>query len=212
MNISYNGKNYEIKVIRKSIKHTYIRVKEDLIIYVTTNYFTSDSYIKKLVQENLINIYKMIDRQTKKQEKNNNYYLLGKKYNIIICNIFKKAVIDDDNIFVKNIRMLDQFTREKAKEIFSNRLVECYEKMGKVTPFPKLIVKKMKQKWGYCNKRDKLITLNLELIKYNIDEIDYVIVHELCHFIYFNHSKQFWECVSEYKPNYKANRKILREE
>ena len=212
MNISYNGKNYEIKIIRKNIKHTYIRVKEDLIIYITTNNFTTNDFIKELVQENLINIYKMIDRQTKKQEKNNNYYLLGKKYNIIICNIFKKAVIDDDNIFVKNIRMLDQFTREKAKEIFSNRLVECYEKMGKVTPLPKLIVKKMKQKWGYCNKRDKLITLNLELIKYNIDEIDYVIVHELCHFIHFNHSKQFWECVSKYKPNYKANRKILREE
>ena len=212
MNVSYNGKNYEIKIIRKNIKHTYIRVKEDLIIYITTNNFTTNDFIKELVQENLINIYKMIDRQTKKQEKNNNYYLLGKKYNIIICNIFKKAVIDDDNIFVKNIRMLDQFTREKAKEIFANRLIECYEKMGKVTPLPKLIVKKMKQKWGYCNKRDKLITLNLELIKYNIDEIDYVIVHELCHFIHFNHSKQFWECVSEYKPNYKANRKILREE
>ncbi len=212
MNVSYNGKNYEIKIIRKNIKHTYIRVKEDLIIYITTNNFTTNDFIKELVQENLINIYKMIDRQTKKQEKNNNYYLLGKKYNIIICNIFKKAVIDDDNIFVKNIRMLDQFTREKAKEIFANRLIECYEKMGKVTPLPKLIVKKMKQKWGYCNKRDKLITLNLELIKYNIDEIDYVIVHELCHFIHFNHSKQFWECVSKYKPNYKANRKILREE
>lgn len=212
MNVSYNGKNYEIKIIRKNIKHTYIRVKEDLIIYITTNNFTTNDFIKELVQENLINIYKMIDRQTKKQEKNNNYYLLGKKYNIIICNIFKKAVIDDDNIFVKNIRMLDQFTREKAKEIFANRLIECHEKMGKVTPLPKLIVKKMKQKWGYCNKRDKLITLNLELIKYNIDEIDYVIVHELCHFIHFNHSKQFWECVSKYKPNYKANRKILREE
>ena len=70
----------------------------------------------------------------------------------------------------------------------------------------------MRQKWGYCNKRDELITLNLELIKYDVDEIDYVIIHELCHFIHFNHSKQFWECVSKYKPNYKTNRKILREE
>ena len=212
MNINYNGKNYEIKIIKKNIKNTYIRVKEDMIIYVTTNYFTPVSYIKKLIGENTINIYKMIDRQAKKLEKKESYYLLGKKYDIILCNIFNKVVIDDNKIYTKNEKMLDKFTREKAKEIFTERLIKCHEKMNRITPMPRLIVKKMKQKWGYCNKRDELITLNLELIKHDIDEIDYVIIHELCHFIHFNHSKQFWECVSKYKPNYKTNRKILREE
>ena len=212
MNINYNGKNYEIKIIKKNIKNTYIRVKEDMIIYVTTNYLTPVSYIKKLIGENTINIYKMIDRQAKKLEKKESYYLLGKKYDIILCNIFNKVVIDDNKIYTKNEKMLDRFTREKAKEIFTERLIKCHEKMNKITPMPRLIVKKMKQKWGYCNKRDELITLNLELIKYDVDEIDYVIIHELCHFIHFNHSKQFWECVSKYKPNYKTNRKILREE
>lgn len=212
MNINYNGKNYEIKIIKKNIKNTYIRVKEDMIIYVTTNYLTPISYIKKLIRENTINIYKMIDRQAKKLEKKESYYLLGKKYDIILCNIFNKVVIDDNKIYTKNEKMLDRFTREKAKEIFTERLIKCYEKMNKITPMPRLIVKKMRQKWGYCNKRDELITLNLELIKYDVDEIDYVIIHELCHFIHFNHSKQFWECVSKYKPNYKTNRKILREE
>ncbi len=212
MNINYNGKNYEIKIIKKNIKNTYIRVKEDMIIYVTTNYLTPISYIKKLIGENTINIYKMIDRQAKKLEKKESYYLLGKKYDIILCNIFNKVVIDDNKIYTKNEKMLDRFTREKAKEIFTERLIKCHEKMNKITPMPRLIVKKMRQKWGYCNKRDELITLNLELIKYDVDEIDYVIIHELCHFIHFNHSKQFWECVSKYKPNYKTNRKILREE
>ena len=212
MNINYNGKNYEIKIIKKNIKNTYIRVKEDMIIYVTTNYLTPVSYIKKLIGENTINIYKMIDRQAKKLEKKESYYLLGKKYDIILCNIFNKVVIDDNKIYTKNEKMLDKFTREKAKEIFTERLIKCHEKMNKITPMPRLIVKKMRQKWGYCNKRDELITLNLELIKYDVDEIDYVIIHELCHFIHFNHSKQFWECVSKYKPNYKTNRKILREE
>lgn len=212
MNINYNGKNYEIKIIKKNIKNTYIRVKEDMIIYVTTNYFTPLAYIKKLIEENIINIYKMIDRQAKKQEKKESYYLLGKKYDIILCNIFNKVVIDDNKIYTKNEKMLDKFTREKAKEIFTERLIKCHEKMNRITPMPRLIVKKMRQKWGYCNKRDELITLNLELIKYDIDEIDYVIIHELCHFIHFNHSKQFWECVSKYKPNYKTNRKTLREE
>ena len=79
-------------------------------------------------------------------------------------------------------------------------------------PFPKLIIGKMRRKWGYCNKREKLIKLNFELIKYSINEIDYVIIHELCHFLEFNHSKNFWNYVKKYKPDYKNITKILKEE
>jgi len=84
--------------------------------------------------------------------------------------------------------------------------------MNKCVPWPRLVIRKMVRKWGYCNKRDKLVTLNRDLVKYGYDEIDYVIVHELCHFIHFDHSKAFWETVKYYKPNYKENRKVLREE
>ena len=79
-------------------------------------------------------------------------------------------------------------------------------------PFPRVNVRKMVRKWGYCNKRDKLVTLNSELIKYSVDDIDYVVVHELCHFLHFDHSKAFWESVKFYKPDYKVNKKHLREE
>ena len=59
---------------------------------------------------------------------------------------------------------------------------------------------------------EKLIKLNSELIKYSINEIDYVIVHELSHFIEFNHSKNFWKYVKKYYPNYKEAQKVLKEE
>ena len=70
----------------------------------------------------------------------------------------------------------------------------------------------MKAKWGYCNKVKNIIMLNLELISYSIDEIDYVIIHELSHLVHFNHSKEFWQTVKKYKPNYKNNKKVLKEE
>ena len=41
--------------------------------------------------------------------------------------------------------------------------------------------------------------------------LDYVIVHELSHFIHFDHSKAFWELVGENEPNYKRLRKELQE-
>ena len=70
----------------------------------------------------------------------------------------------------------------------------------------------MRRKWGYCNKRKSLIKLNSDLIKYSINEIDYVIIHELSHFLEFNHSKRFWSFVKKYKKDYKEAQKVLKEE
>jgi len=68
----------------------------------------------------------------------------------------------------------------------------------------------MSSRWGVCNLKNKNVTLNLELSKYNIDALDYVIVHELSHFIYPNHSKTFWLLVAKYYPRYKEVRKALK--
>ena len=74
-----------------------------------------------------------------------------------------------------------------------------------------LKIRKMKTRWGVCNKKTKTITLNSELMKYSIDKLDYVIVHELSHFIYFDHSKNFWKQVEKYCPCYKKIRKELKD-
>ena len=50
----------------------------------------------------------------------------------------------------------------------------------------------MTSRWGVNNVTKKIITLNTELLKKSIDLIDYVIIHELCHFYEGNHSNRFW--------------------
>ena len=70
--------------------------------------------------------------------------------------------------------------------------------------------RKMRTRWGVCNTSKKQITLNTELLKKEIDLIDYVIIHELCHFYESNHSKNFWNLVGQAYPNYKEARKRLR--
>ena len=69
----------------------------------------------------------------------------------------------------------------------------------------------MKTRWGVNNLSNKTITLNSELLKKEIDLLDYVIIHELCHFYEANHSSRFWEHVSKYYPKYKEARRRLRE-
>ena len=119
----------------------------------------------------------------------------------------------EDYIYVKQEGDLDKFLKKMSKSFLVERVSIVYNKMNnKSIPFPKVNIRKMVRKWGYCNKSKKLITLNSELIKCNVDDIDYVIVHELVHFIHFNHSKEFWNTVKFYKPDYLNNKRSLKEE
>lgn len=213
MYVSVNDKEYEVIVEKKRIKNTYIRVKEDLKVHITTSFLSSDFFIKKLVKDNIKSIERMILEQERKLEKQSKFFYLGKEYNAVIIPSIDKVTIDDNYIYGKNKEAFELFLKKETKRVFPERLRIVYDMMNnEKIPFPKLGIRKMKRKWGYNKKSDNLVTLNSDLIKYDIDDIDYVIVHELCHFLYFDHSKNFWDAVKRYKPDYKENKKHLKED
>ncbi len=213
MNLEINGKQVEVIIERKKIKNTYIRVKEDLKIYVSTNRFSSDSFIRDLIFKNEKSIIEMLDREYRRLEKKKKFFYLGKEYHVILCDVYKQPFFDGDNVFVRSHEDLDKFLYKNSRIVLPERLKMVYDKINNPNiPYPKVNIRKMTRKWGYCNKAKKLVMLNSELIKFSVDDIDYVIVHELCHFLHFNHSPSFWESVKKYKPDYKKNRKVLREE
>lgn len=107
--------------------------------------------------------------------------------------------------------MLDKWYRAKAYEIFKIYLDEAYYVFEEKIPYPKLKIRNMKTRWGVCNRKDNSVTLNLELIKKDKMYLNYVIVHELSHFVHFDHSKAFWSTVEKYCPEYKKVRKSLKE-
>ncbi|MBO5478319.1 MAG: M48 family metallopeptidase [Clostridia bacterium] len=71
-------------------------------------------------------------------------------------------------------------------------------------------IKQIKYAWGSCSS-SKNITINRKLICYSQNAIRYVILHELCHLKYMNHSKDFWNLVATYMPNYKEAKKELKD-
>lgn len=73
-----------------------------------------------------------------------------------------------------------------------------------------IALRKMVSKWGVCYPQEKKIIYNSKLIHYSKDVIDYVIVHELAHLIYPNHSSKFWGLVRYHLPNYKYLKASLR--
>lgn len=70
-------------------------------------------------------------------------------------------------------------------------------------------IKEQKTRWGSCSKKGNL-NFNWKLIMSPQWVIDYVVVHEICHLRYLNHSKQYWELVSLYMPNYKNAQEWLK--
>ena len=99
------------------------------------------------------------------------------------------------------------YTKEQFKQIVTSNAKELIKETG-LTP-NKITIKQIKYAWGSCSSK-KNITINLELIKYSQKAIRYVILHELCHIKHMNHSKEFWELVEKYMPEYKEIQKEFK--
>lgn len=208
MYIEIDNNKYEVDIIKKNNKNTYIRVKDGKII-VTTNYFNSNKGIIKLINDNMSSIRLMIDKDNKRKDKEEKFYYFGLVYDVIYG--FNDIDIVDNKIYVKNKRELDKYINREIVKIFSERLEYYFNMFEEKIPVPNLKIRKMTSRWGVCNTKNHNVTLNYYLSRYDIKCLDYVVVHELSHFIHPNHSKNFWNLVSKYCPNYKECRRMLKE-
>ena len=211
MQINIDGNIHDVIIEKKHIKNTYLRVKEDLNIYITTSYLTPNYLIKKFIEDNINFIRKQISKQEKRIEKKLNNYFLGNEINIVIIDSLDKTSFENNTLYVRNKKEIEKWYKEETKKVFLDHLNEVYYRFTEKVPYPSLVIRKMTTRWGVCNKKLKKVTLNSELIYKDTKYLDYVIVHELSHFIHFDHSKLFWKLVGENEPDYKKIRKELQE-
>ena len=210
MNININNQKVEVIILKKrGNKNTYLRIKEDLNLYVTTSSFMSERKIKEIIDENMPSIIKMYEKQAYKQDLKKDFYYLGKKYDFVKTNI-DKPIIGENKIFVPADFDSEKWLKKEASLLFKERLDYWCHNFDRKIPYPSLTIRKMTSRWGVCNSKLKRVTLNLELIKKEPFCLDYVIVHELSHFIEMNHSSRFWKVVEANYPNYREVRRIMK--
>ncbi|MDZ4965188.1 DUF45 domain-containing protein, partial [Clostridium perfringens] len=124
--------------------------------------------------------------------------------------------IDNKNLVINSLCLEDEYIRNEimnwyrklATDIIGNRVMEISNKI--LLKPSKIIIKNQKSLWGSCNSK-KEIRLNWRLVLMPYFVIDYIIIHELCHIIHMNHSKDFWDLVKQYCPNYKESKNWLKE-
>ena len=105
--------------------------------------------------------------------------------------------------------LLDGWYRSHAKAVFHERLLACHQRaVREGIIMPALSIRTMASRWGSFSAAGR-ITLNLALIKVPKECIDYVILHELCHFKEKHHGPRFWKLMQRLMPDFEERRKKL---
>lgn len=198
-----------VKIIRKNNKNLYFRFDNSSLV-VTCNKLVSERYIMGLIKKNEKSLTKMYQKVRKLNDNDAFFNYLGESYTILYDESVKKVSFDNDIIMVKDEKMLNKFYNDQVIKIFTERVNKCKLMFDDIPDF-RLRFRKMKTRWGVNNVTNHIITLNTELLKKEISLLDYVIIHEICHFYEANHSSRFWRQVEKRYPYYKLARKKLRE-
>lgn len=132
----------------------------------------------------------------------NNIYLLGEKQSASDLNL----IGDLSKYREDSLLIYDKIYKDYAKKFLTLRAEEISKQIG--LGFNQIKISRSIRYWG-CYTKNGIMHLNYKLIVLPEKEIDYVIIHELCHSKFFNHSPQFWALVQSFCPDFKARKKEL---
>lgn len=178
-------------ILKKNIKHTYLRVLSNSKIEIKANrYFTLIDAVD-LMERKRVWLEKILLNLQSKQIGEDEFYYLG--------NLLKKSEFK-----IKNI---DVFYKKEIKK-YIPEFVEKYSKLMELYP-TSISYRKNKRTWGSCNFKNGL-NFNILLMKFPIEIMEYIVIHELAHIKHKNHSKQFWSLVEKFSPNYKLIEKKFK--
>lgn len=210
---------YQFK--EKTGKTIRIHFNSNGILIISSPRNTKVTSIEKLVNDHIDWIEKKYQVYLSKlvsYDNNSIQYVFGKKC-ILKINTSKTRRIDlIDDMLLISVNKIEQVRKdlikwrlEKANIIFQEVFFRCFTNMKEyLKEYPTLIIKGSKTKWGCCYIKDNKIMLNVALTQVPFHLIEYVIYHELSHFVVHNHSKEFHNFLSKFVPNEKIYYKELK--
>ena len=194
-------------------------------IKVRSSYWLTKYEIKQFLLKNELWIKQKVNEQKSKVKTkldlidNQEMHLSGKRFILkVTSNIIPKPRIENNRLYLSNhpdiLRGFGTLRKQIqiiVKEYAYNLLLEktkSFSLIMSVNPVS-IKIKDYKSRWGSCSFKGD-ISYNWKIIFAPIEVIEYLIIHELSHLIFFNHSKEFWLKVEEFQPNFKNYRKWLK--
>lgn len=224
------GTNIQYLLNKGKRKNSYIQIKNGEVI-VKVPKSATQKYIDNFLIEKLNWIQKNLNKSKNtehklKYENGTDIFVLGKKLILIINfsnkvrrtrleNTGKELIIhfpnnlkslSEDELKLKTKKVIDNYYKSIAKEEISSAMEDLKQRTS-LSPL-EWNIKNLKATWGICSSKRK-ISINQNLMAYSRHSIEYVCLHELCHLKYMNHSKEFWNLIEYYMPDYKTAKKEL---
>lgn len=226
--VKYQNKTIAYTINKAKIKNIYITIENGEVV-IKAPWYTTRNQIQEVVESKREWIMKKLEeynvspRKAKEYEDGEKFQILGESYYL---NIYYKdinnAILNVENEKIEIILPLSYAEEDNTEQIkkmidkmyymIAEKEVEsAMEKTRKMVGLApeEYKIKKIKYAWGTCSSR-KVITINQNLMMYGRKAIEYVVLHEICHLKYMNHSKKFWEMVESYMPDYKEAEKELK--
>lgn len=226
--VKYQNKTIAYTINKAKIKNIYITIENGEVV-IKAPWYTTRNQIQEVVESKRDWIMKKLEeynvspRKAKEYEDGEKFQILGESYYL---NIYYKdinnAILNAENEKIEIILPLSYAEEDNTEQIkkmidkmyymIAEREVEsAMEKTRKMVGLApeEYKIKKIKYAWGTCSSR-KVITINQNLMMYSRKAIEYVVLHEICHLKYMNHSKKFWEMVESYMTDYKEAEKELK--
>ena len=233
----YKNKKINIDIIYRKRKNISIKIIPKDKIEIISPKSVSITYLRDLVFNKIEWIIKNLDKFENIDDiyENRNYidgekfYYLGEIYTLKVIkdkniNNIKKDYcyikIHDKYLVINSNRDDKEFLKDNIKKWYKKEsekiILERIEYLKRSNDImnklqPQIIkVKEQKKIWGSCTS-SKSIYINSRISMVRLDAIDYIIIHEFCHLVHMNHSKDFYNLVKCIMPNYKVANNWLRE-
>lgn len=220
--------NIEVEVLLKKIKNMHLYVKPaDGRVSVSAPMDTKEESVALFVRKNfgwVMRQRRAIQSQPRESPREyvdgETYYLWGEQY---FLKVESKGVkrwggirfSGNEMILIapeaSSVKTRGEYVEEWYRRILVVEIRERLPRWERVTGFStdRFTVQKMTRSWGICAKERGLVRFNLQLAKKPKEALDYVIVHELCHFKYRTHGPRFQALLDRFMPNWRDVRQKL---
>lgn len=222
--IQIKNNRFIIKIIELNKKNASVIVKKNILEFRIPKKLTQNKK-NKILTELLEKITKKLEKSRINFNKNKNittkllqkkeFYFNNSKFKIEIVTKNKIQIIENKIQIPKKLITEKEIEKIISKILinkYKNKIIEIINKINKETynyNIKEILIKNLKTKWGYCT-FDNRIMINIKLLNSEYEILKYVIIHELSHIKFKNHSKQFWKNVEKFCPNYKKLRNKLK--
>lgn len=208
-------------------RHFRIVVSPEMTVDVFAPKNASDEQVRNAVRKKAPWIARTLDKveayhplpAPKRFVSGETFVYLGRQYRLKIENGNKQpakligrflCVWVEDKSNAKSVgRAVETWYRKRAYETLRRYMGNCNTIASRhAVPESSLAIRAMRRRWGSCSPSGR-ITLNVNLVQVPIHCIEYVIMHELCHMKYHNHSKAFYSLLTRCQPDWRKRKETL---